>query len=349
MPKEKSKENPKNSQSVNYSSENQQSSGNSSTNFVDNSPEAIEARRLQELADNNPETTQLEQLQENASIHDASLVEKQQNAAPQLGAPLLITSSLRDFVNEEPEHDPSQIADATIQATSEYNKWVVEFANYVLRDRYTEEEVLLACRLAIREMREAQVSRDVSNEGQTYVDQARSQGKVIDQAVSFEGKLTWNGQGGILDQTEFGRWILGQGPEPNANGSILNCWELILYSAYKQGVLDKSRIVTLYTKFGTDLSIGVQEAFDNFDVLKKGQEYTYDKDDPDSPRPIKGDMVIFKDFINHVTIATGNVVGGKVEIMSLWTQNNKKTYKTTVEDLLAGGAASPVKFFTPNW
>lgn len=333
--------------SVNHLSQEQQETGNSTSNFVDNSPEAIEARRLQELANNSDETNNLTQLQENASEHDNSSVSQYQDTS---SSPELVpSSSLRDFVNDKPEHDPGQIADAAIKATSEYHKWAAEFANYVLLNRYTEEEVLLACRLAIREMREAQVSKDVSNDGQTYVDLARKQGSVADTAMNFEGELQWRGQGGILNQTDFGKWILEGGAEPDTSTSVLNCWELVLYSAYKEGILTKERITTLYRNFGSDLSTSVQKAFSNFDVLRKGEEYTYDKDDPDSPKPIKGDMVIFKDFMNHVTIATGNTVGGKIEIMSLWTQNNKKTYKTTIEDLLAGGAASPVKFFTPNW
>lgn len=40
-------------QSVNQVSQNEQEqSGNSSSNFVDNSPEALEAKKLQEMADN---------------------------------------------------------------------------------------------------------------------------------------------------------------------------------------------------------------------------------------------------------------------------------------------------------
>lgn len=338
-------------QSVNQVSQNEQEqSGNSSSNFVDNSPEALEAKKLQEVADNSAETVELQQFQENATAHDISQMSEQQ-AMICLEEEATPTSSLADFSNDKPEHAAGNITAAAIKATSEYNKWVTTFANYVLINRYTEDEVLLACRLAIREMREDMVCRDVSEEGETYLQQARKQGTVVDEAVKFEGELEWHGQGAGMNHTDFGKWIVDGGPEPNKTTSILNCWELVLYSAFKGGVLAKSRIVTLYTKFNSDLTAtnDVGTAFKNFDVLKKGSEYTYDKDNPDSPKPIKGDLVIFKDFPTHVTIATGNTVGGKIEIMSLWTQNSKATYKTTVEDLLAGGAASPVKFFTPNW
>lgn len=131
----------------------------------------------------------------------------------------------------------------------------------------------------------------------------------------------------------------------------MNCWELVLYSAFKGGVLNKARILTLYKKFTDDFKAtgSVVTAAKSFDMLKKGSEYTYDKDNSDSPKPIKGDLVIFKDFPTHVTIATGNITIEGIEIMSLWTQNSKNTYKTTIEELITRGAASPVKFFTPNW
>lgn len=259
-------------------------------------------------------------------------------------------ASLNDYIdNKKPEHDPSQLSDATIQATDEYKTWVAQFANYVLLDRYTEAEVLLACRLALREIREKNTSKKFTQQDETYLKMARKQGNVVDKAESFKNELKWHKQGAGLQHTDFGKWIVSGSPEPNKSSSILNCWELVLYSAYKAGVMDKSRITSIYTKFNTDFPKRKMGAFDNFNVLKKGSEYTYDKDNPKSPKPLKGDIVLFKDFPTHVTIATGKKVSGKVEIMSLWTQNNKKTFKTTVEDLLTDGAKSPVKFFTPNW
>lgn len=337
------------SKSVNNISQDEQQSGNSSSNFVDNSPEAVEARRLQELADSSQETEELQQLQENATGHDNSLIsqqipqKKKKKQAPK-------KTSLKDYIDKKPEHDPGKLSDAKLQATVEYAKWKKKFVSKK-ESSYSEAELLLACRLTIREFREKGTApKSIVKLGEQYLKQAKTQGTVADKAIGFDGELKWNKQAGKLTNTDFGKWILEKGPEPNAATSILNCWELVLYSAFKAGVLQKSRIVTLYKKFGTDLSKGVTAAFNNFDILKKGKEYTYDKDNPDSPKPIKGDMVIFKDFKNHVTIATGNTTSdGEIEIMSLWTQNNKKTYKTTVEELLKKGGKGPVKFFTPNW
>lgn len=270
--------------------------------------------------------------------------------------PVIQKASLNDYNdNTKPEHDPSKISDATIKATDEYIMWEQNFINDVLKSLYTTDDLLLACRLAIRELREAGVSKDLTNSGATYLAKAKNQGDVADKAESFKDNLEWNNQGVGMQHTDFGKWIVGNGPEPNATTGILNCWELVLFSAYKSGILAKSRIEGIYNQFNTDMDPKQgdrgMDAFDNFDVLRSGGEYVYDKDNPSSPKPLKGDIVIFKDFPSHVAIATGKTTAtGEVEIMSLWTQNNKKTFKTTVEVLLKDPSASgPIKFFTPNW
>ncbi|MBL4648095.1 MAG: hypothetical protein JKY03_00060 [Aureispira sp.] len=347
-------------QSVNQVSQNEQEqSGNSSSNFVDNSPEALEAKKLQEMADNSAETIELQQLQENATAHDSALLnqqnpkkrkKEQEQEKKKKKKPNPKKTSLKDYVDKKPEHDPGKLSDKELQATREYTRWKKEFVSKK-ESLYSETELLLACRLAIRELREKGAApKSIVKLGEQYLKQAKKQATVVDNAVDFEGELNWERQVGKLTNTDFGKWILEDGPEPNETTSILNCWELVLYSAFKAGAIQKDRIVTLYKKFGTDLSKGVTAAFKNFDVLKKGSEYIYDRDDDDTPIPIKGDMVIFKDFKGHVTIATGNTnTEGEIEIMSLWTQNSKNTYKTTIDELLTKGAASPVKFFTPNW
>ena len=344
-------------QSVNQVSQNgQEQSGNSSSNFVDNSPEALEAKKLQEAADSSEESVELQQLQEHARAHDSALLneqnpkKKEQDSKKKKKKPTPKKTSLKDYIDKKPEHDSGKLSDKKLQATHEYTKWKKKFVSKK-ESLYSETELLLACRLTIRELREKGAApKSIVNLGEQYLKQAKKQDDVVDNAVDFEGELSWKEQAGELTNTEFGKWVLEGGDEPNKTTSILNCWELVLYSAFKAKVIQKARIETLYKKFGTDLSKGAAAAFKNFDVLKKGREYVYDKNDPDTPKPIKGDMVIFKDFMNHVTIATGNTTAkGEIEIMSLWTQNNKKTYKTTIQGLLDVNAKGPVKFFTPNW
>jgi pyrrolidone-carboxylate peptidase len=168
------------SQSVNQVSQNEQGQlGNTSNNFVDNSSEALEAKKLQESADSSKETVALQQLQDNATTHDTSQMSQQQDLASsekQETPP----SSLQDFVNDNPEHASEKISDAAIQATSEYQQWKATFNNSELENSYTEEDILSACRLAIKEMRGNKVRKDVSDRGDFYLKKAASNAKLMD-------------------------------------------------------------------------------------------------------------------------------------------------------------------------
>ena len=77
------------------------------------------------------------------------------------------------------------------------------------------------------------------------------------------------------------------------------------------------------------------------------KEQVYDPSDKDSPRPLRGDIVIFNTLAEHVAVATGDRVGSKAEVMSLWTQNSRHVYTTTIEDLMSPGAR--IRFFSPKW
>jgi pyrrolidone-carboxylate peptidase len=180
------------SKSVNQVSQNdQEQSINSSDSFIDNSPENLEAIKLQKSADNSEETVELQKLQDNATAYDNVQRSPQQDivSSEEQEFP---PSSLQDFVNDNPEHDSEKISNVAIQATLEYQKWAAEFANYVLIDRYQEEEVLLACRLAIKEMRKDKVCRDVSPQGQNYLQQARNQTPPVNETLGFERELNTN-------------------------------------------------------------------------------------------------------------------------------------------------------------
>jgi len=84
--------------------------------------------------------------------------------------------------------------------------------------------------------------------------------------------------------------------------------------------------------------------------LRGGTEYTYDPAVAGSPRPLRGDIVIFGSAAGHVALATGRTVGGQIEIVSHWgpPHNNPKVEVTTIEDLLRS-TAGPVKFWSPRW
>jgi pyrrolidone-carboxylate peptidase len=168
------------SQSVNQVSQNEQGQlGNSSNNFVDNSSEALEAKKLQESADGSKETTALQKLQDNATTHDTSQMSQQQDPL-QSEQTIVLPSSLQDFSNDNPEHAPEKISDAAIRATSEYQKWMAEFSNSELANPYTKEDILSACRLAIKEMRKDKVCRDVSEQGELYLQKVTSDIRIMD-------------------------------------------------------------------------------------------------------------------------------------------------------------------------
>jgi hypothetical protein len=141
--------------------------------------------------------------------------------------------------------------------------------------------------------------------------------------------LNWNNQAPGLTNTEFGRWLLAGGPEPSASTGQMNCWELVMFSAYRAGYTTRARLTALYTQFASnlagDIAAGVT-AFEN--AVRRGPEQVYAPGDPDSPRPLAGDFVIFGTIAAHAAVATGNYPGGRVEVMSLWTQNSQHVFRT---------------------
>jgi len=115
-----------------------------------------------------------------------------------------------------------------------------------------------------------------------------------------------------------------------------------------EGLTTRERLHDIYTQFLSNLgSTTVAAAVTVFETtIRRGPEQVYVPGDPSSPRPVAGDLVVFNTVATHAAVATGNYPGGKVEVMSLWTQNSRRTFRTTVEDL---GAAGPFRFFSPHW
>lgn len=260
--------------------------------------------------------------------------------------------SLKDYNDTDPKHDPSNVSDAWIKSTAEYTELMQTYYLIPTTDPsqlYTPDEILLACRLMLRAMREGRTVTVAAN-GKEFLDQARMQRGVTTQAESLENKLSWNNQSVGLQNTEFGKWLLGGGPEPDPATGIMNCWELVMYSAYKAGFATLAGLKKLYSDFNTGLNTDVTKGIADFEnALRSGKEQVYDPSKPaDSPKPLRGDIVIFNNLGAHVAVATGNYTSAGVEIMSLWTQNSKKVYKTTVEELLKS-TSGPVRFYSPKW
>jgi hypothetical protein len=159
--------------------------------------------------------------------------------------------------------------------------------------------------------------------------QAREQLGSERQAEAMANKLHWTNEDASLANTEFGRWLLSGGPEPAAAGGDMNCWELVMFSAFRAGFTTKPRLEALYKKFAADVAKDVSAGVTAFETaVRRGPEQVYVPADPDSPRPLVGDLVIFNTVASHAAVATGAYPGGKVEIMSLWTQNTRQVTAT---------------------
>ena len=204
-------------------------------------------------------------------------------------------------------------------------------------------------------------------------------------AESLQGKLSWAGNSAadpkdgfriktqttrpkdndLLDgvpgnQTEvvdndFAKWVRGLGPEPT-DTSKMNCWEMVLFAGYKAGVIPKAWIVLVHddaAKAGAAASsTGAYQA-----VLASRLNFAGAAAWTPGTAVPRGNLVFF-DGLTHVALATGNVVGGKQEVMSLWVFPitgagllNSATQRTTIEDLRANGVVSvaSVKFGPNPW
>jgi hypothetical protein len=152
--------------------------------------------------------------------------------------------------------------------------------------------------------------------------------------------------------SDFLKWMLAGGQEPNPRTGKMNCWEMALFAGYRSGYVIEKRLRSLYERAqNAMLSSGGQMEFPREleRALRTSSEQIYDPTDRNSPRPLRGDLVIFNETADHVALATGNLNGGRVEVMSLWPPPNGSTHAkiTTVEALLAVMQIPTAKFWSP--
>jgi hypothetical protein len=238
---------------------------------------------------------------------------------------------LRNYKDKKPEHDPSKLSDSEIEATKEYKDYMDKSSAWQTELKVKREEALLACRLMLRAMRGG-VKVKVKKEARDYVLSAREQLGTLVEAEKLKGKLEWVGSGPsefaspTTAKSDFTKWILGGGSEPTDTGKM-NCWEMVLFAAYKGKFIDKTWIETVYKEAAKKSGMGPPAEIEK--NLCKGPRLKFDPKDSDSPEPLPGDIVIFDIAAKHVAISFKKEAG-KHKVISLWTTSGPSN--TVVED-----------------
>ena len=293
-----------------------------------------------------------------------SVAEIAQNAMPRLKSGLKL-QRCKDGSKEEKKKaaipDPSKMTDAAIEATTEYKAYMDPALQWQTKFKMTRDEALLACRLIIRQRGEGKTVT-FSTDAEAFMNLARKQSGTLAQATGLKGKLQWvpfSSTAAAQDpsqlQSDFGKWLLAGGPEPDPMTGKVNCWEMVLFSAYKGGFTPKARLEAIYNEGARQIRAGTRQYMgDTIEAeLRRGNEYILKAGDPDSPEPLPGDIVIFTKAKDHVAISLGTKdSSGRHKIISHWPppDNKPQVKETTIEELLPSvTAGNLVKFWSPAW
>lgn len=270
-------------------------------------------------------------------------------------------ASLLDFNAADPLHDPSRLSDAQIQSTDEFKALMAKNPMPIPMRDIDPAEARLACRLVLRTLRQTMGPYLIDDAMlMRHLDDARSREGTTATAEGAVGAQDWVAvtpndvkNPGAAD-SEFTQWMLAGGSAPNAKTGKLNCWEMVLFSAFRAGALSEAAMKGFYTRAKAQMT-KTKDVMDFPRTLEKelrgSTEQTYDPADKSSPRPLRGDLVIFKEAASHVALATGSMVGGQVEIVSHWPPPDGKhtVKKTTIEALLPSVGVKVAKFWSPSW
>jgi len=278
-----------------------------------------------------------------------------QNAMPRLKTGLKLQ---RCKGGKEKPPDASKITDATIEATAEYKAYMDPALQWQTTHNLTREEALLAYRLIVRTRSEG-TTVNWPADAEKFMNLARKQLGALKEATGLKGKLYWEAVTpqmveGQSPWTDFGKWLLEGGPEPDLTTGKVNCWEMVMFSAYRGNYTSKQRIEDIYKK-GVSTNVPGTTSFpDTIEKeLRRGNEYVLKPNDPDSPEPLPGDIVIFTKAANHAAISLGTKDSlGRHKIISHWPppDGTYKVKETTIEELLAQmQPGNVVKFWSPAW
>ena len=277
------------------------------------------------------------------------------------GSRTLQRVALKSFADGTPEHDPSRLSDSDIQGTDEYKAYMAMNPVPVPMRDVTPDEAKLACQLLLRAMRQSPTpiatGPDVLDH---WLNVARTRSDVAAKAEATVGQETWvqvtpdNVNDPAHADSDFIRWMLAGGNQPDAKTGKLNCWEMVLFSAYRDGAVSEKQMRDIYTaaKDAMTKSGDVMEFPRTIErLLRSSAEQIYDPKDPNSPRPLRGDIVIFKEAAGHVALATGQRTGAGVEVVSHWPPPDGSYHvkRTTIEALMATLKLPTAKFWSPMW
>jgi hypothetical protein len=275
---------------------------------------------------------------------------------------LIQRRSLSDFNDTDPLHDPSRLTDAQIRTTDEYRLFSTFTFPPLVGPYATPQEALLACRLMLRHMREGGAVIPLTDESlaRLFIDRARARLETTTTAERSIGTQDWvqasatDVQSPSTAASEFTRWMLAAGNQPDPTTGRLNCWEMVLFSAFRAGHLSEATMRGIYTRSraamrGPGGAMAFPQTLER--ELRSGQEYIYDPANRNTPRPLRGDLVIFREAAAHVALATGRQVGGRIEIVSHWPppDGDHRVKLTTIEALLPQVGVQVAKFWSPIW
>ena len=121
-------------------------------------------------------------------------------------------------------------------------------------------------------------------------------------------RAVWSPSGPLPSLTDFSRWAMAssEGPFTLTPSTVINCWEVVIYSAFRTRAVSWSWIHDLYTYKGSDWNEELVRR------LSRGAARTWNRVTR-LPALRRGDIVFF-DGASHVALATG--VGTHVD--SFW-------------------------------
>lgn len=193
---------------------------------------------------------------------------------------------------------------------------------------------------------------DIPNQ-EAVLQQFRSE-RTVSAALGMENQLYWAGPSGPdpadgnrirtrverptddmagreTNTNDFARWVRGEGPEPTT-ASRMNCWEAVLFSAFRGGVVSRQWLVELHNN-------AAAAGAGYHGVLEVALGYRNAQPMTSTHSPARGDIV-FMNGLAHVALALGTVdSAGRHEVLSLWilprdgARLNSTFQRTTVEQI----------------